>query len=124
MISRPIRTKADYRRAVDMLEAQTEKADTIEGRLYEVLADMAEAYDDRVNPIPASDPIAHIEHRVDAMGMTSKDLEGVIGDRSGVWRILNRRRALTLDMIRALEKLLGCDPAVLVRPYALEKEAS
>lgn len=70
-----------------------------------------------------SDPISMIEFIMDQQGLTRKDLEPYLGPRQRVWEIMERRRKLTLPMIRRLEAGLKIPAAVLIRDYALAKAA-
>ena len=115
---RPIRTDADYRKALAEAERLwAAEPDTPDGEYVEVLATLIEAYEDRHHPIPAPDPVAAIEFMMEQTGLTRRDLEPAIGSRARVSAILNRRRPLTLPMVRALSALLHIPAEVLVRPY-------
>ncbi|HJU18219.1 MAG TPA: helix-turn-helix domain-containing protein [Stellaceae bacterium] len=115
---RPIRTEADYRAALQEVERLWEaEPGTPEGDQVEVLAALIEAYEARHHPIPAPDPIAAILFMMEQKGLTRRDLEPAIGSRSRVSEILNRKRPLTLPMIRALSALLQIPVEILVQPY-------
>ena len=115
---RPIRTEGDYRAALTEAE-RLWKAEpgTPEGDRVEVLSTLIEAYEAKHHPIPAPDPIAAILFMMEQKGLTRRDLEPVIGGRTRVSEILNRRRPLTLPMVRALSALLNIPTDVLVQPY-------
>lgn len=121
---RPIRTEADYRASLKEAE-RLWKAEpgTREGDQMEVLSILIEAYEAKHHPIPAPDPIAAILFMMEQKGLTRRDLEPVIGGRTRVSEILNRRRPLTLPMIRALSALLNIPTDVLVRPYETRSAA-
>ena len=70
--------------------------------------------------IPDPDPIELILHVMDARGLTRQDLEPYLGSRARVSEILNRRRPLSLEMIRKLQTGLGLPADVLVQPYELK----
>ena len=70
--------------------------------------------------IPDPDPIELILHVMDARGLTRHDLEPYLGSRARVSEILNRRRPLSLEMIRKLQTELGLPADVLVQPYELK----
>jgi HTH-type transcriptional regulator/antitoxin HigA len=74
-------------------------------------------YRGQQHPIPAPDPIVAILFMMGQKGLTRRDLEPAIGSRSRVSEILNRRRPLTLPMVRALSALLEIPIDVLVQPY-------
>jgi HTH-type transcriptional regulator/antitoxin HigA len=115
---RPIKTGADYRAALKEVERLWEaEPGTPEGDRVEVLATLIEAYETRHHPIPAPDPIAAILFMMEQKGLTRRDLEPAIGSRGRVSEILNRKRPLTLPMVRALSTLLHIPTDVLVQPY-------
>lgn len=89
----------------------------------EVLLTLVEAYEEANHPIPPSDPISAIEFMMEQRGLTRRDLEPMIGSRARVAEILNRRRALTLPMIRRLSEGLGIPAEILVRDYEIRQAA-
>jgi HTH-type transcriptional regulator/antitoxin HigA len=105
---RPIRTDADHadalRRIDELMDAEpgTPEADELD-----VLATLVEAYEDRHFPIADPDPLAAIQFRMEQLGLTRKDLEPLLGSRGRVSEVLNGRRALSLQMIRRLNRELG-----------------
>ena len=115
---RPIKTEADYRAALREAEHLWDaEPGTPEGDQVEVLSTLIEAYEAKHHPIPAPDPIAAILFMMEQKRLTRRDLEPAIGSRSRVSEILNRRRPLTLPMVRALSGLLNIPIDVLVQPY-------
>ena len=80
---------------------------TTEGDELDVLVTLVEAYEDRHFPIADPDPVAAIEFRMEQMGLSRKDLEPVLGSRGRVSEVLNGRRALSIQMIRRLNRELG-----------------
>jgi HTH-type transcriptional regulator / antitoxin HigA len=121
---RPIKSESDYRAALSEVERLWDaEPDTLEGDRVEVLSTLIEAYEEKHHPIPAPDPIAAILFMVEQKGLTRRDLEPAIGSRSGVSEILNRKRPLTLPMVRALSALLGIPVDVLVQPYNVQSAA-
>lgn len=124
---RPIKTEADYEDALAELDRMigNVQPNTPEGNRYEVLAAMVEAYEEALYPIERSnDPIAMIEFVLEARGLARKDLEPLIGTRQRVWDIMEKRRQLTLPMIRRLEAGLGIPAQVLIQEYELQREAA
>lgn len=113
---RPIRTETDYEAVLaeieDLLDA--EEGSLEEDRL-EVLSILAEAWEDRHHPIDPPDPIAAIEFRMEQQGLSRKDLEVYLGRRQRVADVLNRKRPLSLPMIRRLHEGLGIPAEVLIR---------
>src|SRR5436309_10817392 len=120
----PIKTEADYRRALAEAERLWD-ADpgTPDGDYVDVLSTLIEAYEARHYPIPAPDPIAAIEFMIEQKGLTRRDLEPAIGSRGRVSEVLNRKRPLTLPMVRALSALLQIPTDILVQPYEIKSAA-
>ena len=121
---RPVRSEADYREALTEAERLWDaEPGTPEGDRVEVLATLIEAYEAARYPIPAPDPIDAILFMMEQKGLTRRDLEPAIGNRGQVSEILNRKRPLTLPMVRALSALLHLPTDVLVQPYSLRSAA-
>lgn len=122
---KPIRNDEDYETALEEIEALWDAVpgSADEDRL-DVLVLLVEAYEQENYPIPAPDPIEMILHVLDARGLTRRDLEPLLGGRGRVSEILNRRRPLSLEMIRRLQSGLGIPADVLVQPYALQNKRS
>jgi len=115
---RPIRSAADHRAALAEIERLMHaRKGTAEGDRLDVLATLVEAWEARHVPIEAPDPIAAIQFMMEQKGLTRRDLEPAIGSRARVAEVLNKRRALTLPMIRALGPLLDLPADVLVQAY-------
>jgi HTH-type transcriptional regulator/antitoxin HigA len=120
----PIRTDADYHFALEEAERLwAAEPGTPDGDRVEVLATLIEAYEARQYPILAPDPIAAVMFMMEQKGLTRRDLEPAIGSRGRVSEILNRRRPLTLPMVRALSALLHIPTDVLVQPYEIRSAA-
>ncbi|MBB5273628.1 helix-turn-helix domain-containing protein [Quisquiliibacterium transsilvanicum] len=114
---RPIRTEADYKAVLKEVSALVDSdpvSGTPEGDRLDVLATLVQAYEVRHLPISPPDPIEAIKFRMDQSGLTIKDLEPIIGKSNRVYEILNRRRPLTLAMIRRLHQSLGIPAEVLI----------
>lgn len=117
---RPIRSAADHRAVLAEIERlMSARKGTPEGERLDVLATLVEAWKMRHVPIEAPDPIAAIQFMMEQKGLARRDLEPAIGSRARVAEVLNKRRALTLPMIRALGPLLDLPADVLVQAYAL-----
>jgi HTH-type transcriptional regulator/antitoxin HigA len=115
---RPIRTKADYRAALKEVERLWDaEPGTRGGDRVDVLVMLVEAYEAKHHSIPAPDPIAAILFMLEQKGLSRRDLEAGIGSRGRVSEVLNRKRPLTLPMVRALSALLDIPTEVLVQPY-------
>ena len=121
---RPIRTEVDYRASLKEAE-RLWNADpgTPEGDYVDVLVTLIEAYEARHYAIEAPDPIAAIEFMLEQKGMKRRDLEPAIGSRGRVSEMLNRKRPLTLPMVRALSELLHIPSDVLVQAYKTQSAA-
>ena len=115
---RPIKTDADYEAALAEIERLFDASPgTPEGDRLELLTTLVEAYEDKHYDIPAPDPVEAILYHMESRGLTRKDLEPHVGSRARVSEILNRKRPLTLNMIRKLYTGLGISADVLIIPY-------
>lgn len=125
VLIRPLLTEADYEATLDELDGMIGRVEpgTPDGNRYELLASLVEAYEEENHPIePSDDPIAMIEFVLEARGLTRKDLQPFIGTRQRVWDIMEKRRRLTLPMIRCLAEGLNIPTDVLVQEYALSSK--
>ena len=114
---KPIRTKKDYAAALrDIERLWGAKSGTPEGDRLDVLATLVDAYEAVHFPMDPPDPIEAIRFRMEQGGMTRKDLEPLIGTRTRVAEVLNRKRNLSIGMIRRLHAQLGISAEVLIRP--------
>src|SRR5438874_7793310 len=114
---KPIRTKADYKRALaDVERLWGAKGGTPEGDRLDVLATLIDAYETEHYPMDPPDPIEAIKFRMEQQGLTRRDLEGIIGTRTRIAEILGRKRGLSIAMIRRLHEHLGISADVLIRP--------
>ena len=122
---RPIKNEADYEAALSEIGQLFEaKPGTEAGDRLDVLVTLVEAYEEREYAIPAPDPIEAIKYHMESRGLKRRDLEPFIGSRARVSEILNRRRPLTLNMIRQLSAGLGMPAEGLIRNYELEESAA
>jgi HTH-type transcriptional regulator/antitoxin HigA len=100
---KPIRSPEDLAAALNRMEQLWGAAiDTPEGDELEILALLIEKYEDLHHPMPPSDPIEAIKFRMDQQGLTPRDLEPFIGTSGRVSEVLNRKRKLSLSMIKRL----------------------
>ncbi|MBA4744634.1 MAG: helix-turn-helix domain-containing protein [Muricauda sp.] len=114
----PIRNEKDYQNALNRLEDIFDaKKGTEEGDELEILSILIDRYENENFPIDMPDPIEAIKFRMEQMGMKQKDLAEVVGFKSRVSEILNRKRKLTLGMIRKLNTTLHIPTEVLVQDY-------
>ncbi len=124
MLIRPIRTEDDYRSAMREISAYFDdepEPTTPEGERFEILLTLAEAYEVRQFPVELPDPVEAIKFRMEQVGLTAKDLEPMIGRPNRVYEILNRKRPLTLAMIRKLHAGLGIPAESLIRPTSVAR---
>jgi HTH-type transcriptional regulator/antitoxin HigA len=122
---RPIKTKADHRAALKEIERLMEaNPGTLEGDRLDVLTTLVERFEAQRAPIDPPDPIEALQYHMESRGLTRRDLEPFIGSRARVAEVLNRRRSLTIDMIRKLHAGLGISAEVLIRPYRVRSSAA
>src|SRR5712691_2469086 len=120
---RTIKTEADYEAALQTIDQLMDaELGTPEGDQLDVLVTLVEAYEAKHYPIAAPDPVAAIVHHMEALGLTPKELEPMLGKRDRVTEILERKRPLTLNMIRKLVKGLRIPSDVLIQPYEIQKK--
>jgi HTH-type transcriptional regulator/antitoxin HigA len=113
-----IKSEKDYQIALQRLEEIFDTApDTPEGDELEVLSFLIDSYENEHFPIGAPDPIEAVKFRMEQLGMKQKDLAEVLGFKSRVSEVLNRKRKLTLEMIRNLHKTLNIPTNVLIQEY-------
>ncbi|RHW17969.1 helix-turn-helix domain-containing protein [Sphingomonas gilva] len=118
---KPIRSEADYEAALEDIAALWgAKSGTPAGDRLDVLATLIDAYEAQHHPIDPPDPVEAIKFRMDQQGMTRKDLEDIIGTRTRIAEVLNRKRSLSIGMIRRLHDRLGISAEVLIRPSRKE----
>lgn len=114
----PIRSEKDYNKALERLESIFDaKLGTKEGDELDILSILIDKYENEYFPIGMPDPVEAIKFRMEQMGMKQKDLIALIGFKSRVSEILNRKRKLTLDMVRKLSKALHIPTDVLIQEY-------
>lgn len=117
---KPIKTEIDYREALKRLEEIFDaKLDTPESDELEILGLMVDDYENKHYPIEAPDPIEAIKIRMEEMQLKQVDLIPEIGGKSRVSEILNRKRRLTVDMIRKLAARLNLSASLLIKEYQL-----
>lgn len=115
---RVIKTEEDYRKALKRLEEIFHSpADTVEGDEAEVLSILIEKFEDEHYPIEAPDPVEAIKFRMEQLEMDNNDLAKIIGYKSRVSEIFNRKRKLTLKMIRNLHNKMNIPYEALLSDY-------
>lgn len=113
----PIRTKADHKRALREVSGyfnNEPEPGSEDGDRFEILVTLVEAYEAKHFAIEAPDPIEAIRFRMEQGGLTVKDLVPSIGQPNRVYEVLNRKRGLTLEMIRNLHRNLGIPAESLI----------
>ena len=112
----PVRTEADHQAALAEVERLWGAASgTPDGDRLDILATLIDAWEADHVPMDPPDPVDAIKFRMEQQGLTRKDLEAIIGTRTRVAEILNRRRGLSIAMIRRLHDRLGIAADVLIR---------
>jgi HTH-type transcriptional regulator/antitoxin HigA len=120
---RSLKTEQDYQEALAEIERLFEAApETSEGDRLDILTLLVEAYEEQHYPILPPDPVAALEYYMESRGLSRRDLEPYLGSRARVAEVLNRRRGLTIDMIRRLHQSLGISAEVLIQPYPLHRQ--
>ena len=114
---KPIRSEADHEAALTEVERLWgAKAGTPKGDRLDVLATLIDAYESARYPMDPPDPVEAIKFRMEQQGLTRRDLEEIIGTRTRIAEVLNRKRGLSIGMIRRLHERLGISADVLIRP--------
>ena len=121
---KPIRTKADYRAVLKEIETlMSARAGTPEGERLDVLVTLVEAYEKKHYRFDLPDPVEAIKFRMEQMALGPKDLVPMIGQINRVYEVLNRKRPLTLQMIRRLHRTLGIPAESLIKEPAQRRAA-
>ncbi len=117
----PIRNENDYEAALSMIDGLMDaEADTPEGDRFDVMVTLVDAYERKHYPIEAPDPVELIKFVMEQRGLKRKDLRSIIGNRNRVAEVLNRKRGLSLGMIRKLHTMLGLPADALLAEYPLQ----
>ena len=115
-----IKTEVDYRMALKRLEVIFDAAiGTPESDEADILGLMIDEYEKKHYPIESPDPIEAIKIRMEEMQLKQIDLVDAIGGKSRVSEVLNRKRKLTVEMIRNLATRLNLSPGLLIHDYQL-----
>ena len=122
---KPIKTNKDYSEALTEIERLfNARPGTVDGDRLEVLTTLVTVYEEKHHSVPPPNPVDAIQYYMESRGLTRRDLEKFLGSRARVSEVLNRRRALTMEMIRSLHKGLGIPAEVLIQPYRISKNAA
>lgn len=120
IVIKPIRTEVDYRNALDSLrDIFNAPKGTPEFDQAIVLGLLIEEYEKKHYPIESPDPIDAIKYLMEEEGLNQTDLGEIIGDKSKASLILNRKRKLSLSMIRKLQHRFNLPAEVLIQDYPL-----
>ena len=118
----PIKTKAAHKKALARVETLWDaEPNTPEGDELDVLVTLIEVFEKEHYPIDAPDPVAAIKFRMEQQGLEDADLVPMIGQRSKVSEVLNKKRKLSINMIRNLNSMLSIPLESLVSDYELVK---
>lgn len=121
---KPIKTEADYEEALqEIARLWGAPLGTPAGNRLDILATLVEVYENVQYSLDPPDPIDAIKFRLEQQGLTRKDLVGILGSRITVTEVLNRRRSLSIPMIRRLRETLGISADVLIRPTRTKRAA-
>ncbi len=119
---KPIKTESDYQIALQRLEVLFDAPlGTQESDEADILGLLIDNYEEHHYPIDSPDPIEAIKIRMEDMNLKQADLIPVLGGKNRVSEILNRRRRLTLGMIRGLASYLNLSVTVLIKEYPLDR---
>lgn len=116
----PIRTKKDYKTALDRISLLMQKELKVNSEEYnelEIISILVENYENNKFNIEKPDPVEAIKFRLEQLNMNNSDLVKIIGSKSRTSEILNRKRKLSLSMIRSLNKKLNIPASSLISEY-------
>ena len=115
---KPIKTKKDYEQALERLELIFDaKKGTEKGDELEILGMLIDNYENEKFPIGFPDPVEAIKFRMEQLGYNQTDLANIVGLKSRASEILNRKRKLSLEMIRQIHDSLNIPTEVLIQAY-------
>ncbi|MHB8339113.1 MAG: helix-turn-helix domain-containing protein [Ignavibacteriaceae bacterium] len=120
---KPIRTKKDYKAALDRIYILMQKDLEVNSKEYDeldLLSILVEQYESKNFPIELPDPIEAIKFRLEQLNLKPSDLVTILGSKSRVSEILNRKRKLSLSMIRVLHNKLNIPASSLIADYSGE----
>ncbi|MGL5890179.1 MAG: helix-turn-helix domain-containing protein [Bacteroidia bacterium] len=118
MMIKPIKTESDYQQALARLEQIFDaKPGTADGDELEVLAILIEHFENQRFSVDLPDPVEAIQFRMEQLGLRQNDIAKLVGSKSHFSEVLNRKRKLTLEMIRRISKALAIPAEVLIQTY-------
>ena len=122
---RPIKSESDYQAALREIEKLMDAVPGTPGAdRLDVLTTLVHHFEEAHEPILPPDPIDAVLYYIESRNLTNRDLEPHLGGRTKVAEILNRKRRLTIEMIRNLHSALGIPAEILIQPYELKKRAA
>ena len=117
---RPIKTEKEYKAALKRLnEIFDAPVKSKQGDEAEVLSLLIDSYENEKYAIDSPDPVEAIKIRMEEMGFAQNDMVGILGAKEKVAAVLNRKRKLSLSMIRGLHKKLNISASILIQDYKL-----
>ncbi len=118
---KPIKTEQDYQEALQEVDKLIDaKSNTPDGDKLDILVTLIEAYEEKNHPVLPPEPIEAILHQMESQELSRKDLVPLFGSRSRVSEILNKKRSLSINMIRRLQDGLGISAEILIQSYDLK----
>ncbi len=117
---KPVKTEIDYEEALQTVASlMNAKSGTPEGDKLDVLTTLIEAYEEKHHPVLPPEPVEAIIHQMESQGLSRNDLIPIFGSRARVSEILNKKRTLSINMIRKLQRSLNISAEILIKPYNL-----
>ena len=118
---KPIKTEQDYQEALQEVDKLIDaKSNTPDGDKLDILVTLIEAYEEKNHPVLPPEPVEAILHQMESQELSRKDLVPLFGTRSRVSEILNKKRSLSINMIRKLQDGLGISAEILIQSYDLK----
>jgi len=118
---KPIKTEQDYQEALQEVDKLIDaKSNTPDGDKLDILVTLIEAYEAKNHPVLPPEPVEAILHQMESQELSRKDLVPLFGSRARVSEILNKKRSLSINMIRKLQDGLGISAEILIQSYDLK----
>lgn len=118
---KPIKTEQDYQEALQEVDRLIDaESNTPDGDKLDILVTLIEAYEEKNHPVLPPEPVEAILHQMESQELSRKDLVLLFGSRSRVSEILNKKRSLSINMIRRLQDGLGISAEILIQSYDLK----
>jgi HTH-type transcriptional regulator/antitoxin HigA len=118
---KPIKNKSDYQNALKRLDVLMDaKKGTLAFDELEILSILIEQYESEHFPVETPDPIEALKFYMEQNNLTNKDLEDVIGSKGRVSNILNKKRPLSINMLRAISTKFSIPAEILIKKYPIK----